>query len=305
MGKIAFVFSGQGAQYPGMGKELFDHLPAGANAFASFDAIRPETSNQCFFGGREELTETSNTQPCMYAVEWAAATALREAGVTCDMVAGFSLGEIAALAYAGVVSPTDGFRLVIKRGQLMHEASEAVDSGMMAVLKLTAKEVEELCSHYDHVYPVNYNCPGQLVVAGLKEELALFAQEVKTAGGRGLPLKVKGAFHTPLMAKAASSFAKVLSDYEMQEATIPLYSNYSGKPYDHDYRNGLAKQLCNPVRWQQCVEHMIESGADTFIELGPGTTLCGLIRKIDSSVRTLHVEDAQSFNETLMEVRSC
>lgn len=302
MGKIAFVFSGQGAQYPGMGKELFDHLPAAADAFAAFDAIRPKTSKQCFFGSKEELTKTSNTQPCMYSVEWAAATALCEAGVTCDMVAGFSLGEIAALAYAGVVSPTDGFRIVIKRGQLMQEASEAVDSGMMAVLKLAAEEVESICSHYDHVYPVNYNCPGQLVVAGLKEELALFAQEVKAAGGRGLPLKVKGAFHTPLMEKAASSFAGVLASYEMKEAVIPLYSNYSGKPYAHDYRDGLAKQLCNPVRWQQCVEHMIAAGVDTFIELGPGSTLCGLIKKIDNSVCAFHVEDVQSFNETLKEV---
>jgi [acyl-carrier-protein] S-malonyltransferase len=304
MGKIAFVFPGQGAQYTGMGKGLYDHFSAAVNIFKEFDAIRPNTSEQCFFGSTEELTQTSNTQPCMYAVECAAALSLRDAGVTCDMAAGFSLGEIAALAYVGVVNAADGFRLVTERGQLMQEASTAVDSGMIAVLKLPAEEVEDLCNQYEHVYPVNYNCPGQLVVAGLKDELALFAQDVKASGGRGLPLKVKGAFHTPLMETAASSFANVLASYEMNEAAIPLYSNYTGKPYDHDYRDGLAKQICNPVRWQQCVEQMIAAGADTFIELGPGTTLSGLIKKIDGTVRTFHVEDAQSFNDTIKEVKS-
>lgn len=305
MGKIAFVFPGQGAQYPGMGKDLYDHLPAAAASFAAFDALRPHTSDQCFFGSEEELTETSNTQPCMFAVEWAAANALRDVGVACDMTAGFSLGEIAALTYAGVVTAAEGFGIVTARGQLMQSAAEAVNSGMIAVLKLAPKTVEELCSHYDHVYPVNYNCPGQLVVAGLEEELSLFAKEVKTAGGRGLPLKVKGAFHTPLMASAAASFADVLAAYEMKKAEIPLYANYSGGPYDNNYREGLSKQISHAVRWQQCVEAMIDAGADIFIELGPKTTLCGLIKKINGAVRTLHVEDHKSFQETLAEVKSC
>ena len=305
MGKIAFVFPGQGAQYPGMGKDLCDHLPVSAGSFEAFDALRPHTSDQCFFGSEEELTETANTQPCMFAVEWAAAVALRDAGVSCDMVAGFSLGEIAALTYAGVVTAAAGFRIVTARGQLMQAAAESVNSGMIAVLKLEPKTVEELCSHYEHVYPVNYNCPGQLVVAGFQEELSLFAQDVKAAGGRGLPLKVKGAFHTPLMEPAAASFAAVLAAYEMKEAEIPLYANYSGERYGDDYREGLSKQISHAVRWQQCVEAMIAAGADTFIELGPKTTLCGLIKKINGDVRTLHVEDSKSFQETLTEVKSC
>lgn len=305
MGKIAFVFPGQGAQYPGMGKDLCAQLPAAAAAFETFDAIRPRTSDQCFYGSEEELTETSNTQPCMFAMEWAAAAVLSAAGVTCDMAAGFSLGEIAALTYAGVVSAEDGFRIVTARGKLMQAASEKTDSGMIAVLKLDAKTVEELCSRYEHVYPVNYNCPDQLVVAGFREELSLFARDVKTAGGRGLPLKVKGAFHTPLMDAAAASFSAVLDDYEMKAAKIPLYSNYSGKPYGEDYREGLAKQISHAVRWQQCVEAMIDAGADTFIELGPKSTLSGLIRKIDNHVRTLHVEDSESLQKTLSEVKSC
>ncbi|HMM06314.1 MAG TPA: ACP S-malonyltransferase [Clostridiales bacterium] len=308
MGKIAFVFPGQGAQYPGMGKDLCDHLPSAAASFAALDALRPGTSEQCFFGSEEELTETANTQPCMFAVEWAAAKALRDAGVACDMTAGFSLGEIAALTYAGVVTAAEGFGIVTTRGQLMQSAAEAVNSGMIAVLKLAPKTVEELCSHYDHVYPVNYNCPGQLVVAGLEEELSLFAKEVKTAGGRGLPLKVKGAFHTPLMESAAASFAEVLAAYPMKAAEIPLYANYSGERYADAgtaYREGLSKQISHAVRWQQCVESMITAGADTFIELGPKTTLCGLIKKINGDVRTLHVEDYKSFQETLAEVKSC
>ena len=200
MGKIAFVFAGQGAQYPGMGQELAQCSPAAAEIFAKLDALRPGTSAQCFGGTDEELKETKNTQPCMFAVELAAAAALEEGGLRADMAAGFSLGEIGALTYTRAVDLETGFHLVCRRGELMQAAAEEQPTAMAAVLKLSNEEVEQICAQFAQVYPVNYNCPGQVSVACAKEQLAPFSAAVKAAGGRALPLKVRGGFHSPFMA---------------------------------------------------------------------------------------------------------
>ena len=175
MGKIAFVFAGQGAQYPGMGQELAQCSPAAAQVFQQLDALRPGTSQQCFSGTEAELKETRNTQPCLYCVDLAAACALREAGVAPAALAGFSLGEIAALTFSGAVSPEDGFSIVCARGEAMQAAAEQTDAAMVAVVKLDNATVEGLCARFRRVYPVNYNCPGQLVVAGAREELEPFS----------------------------------------------------------------------------------------------------------------------------------
>jgi len=299
VGKLAFVFSGQGAQYSGMGRELCENIPAAAEVFRRLDAVRPGTSAQCFSGSAEELSETVNTQPCMFAMALAAAAALTEAGVRCDMTAGFSLGEIAALAFSGAVTLEDGFRLVCRRGELMQEAAEKQDSGMAAVVKLQAAEVERLCAEFVHVWPVNYNCPGQVSVAGLREELIPFGEAVKAAGGRAIPLKVKGGFHSPFMAEAAKSFEALLEGYAFSTPQIPLYSDYTGKPYDRDYVRLLSRQICSPVLWQSIIEDMVQNGADTFIEIGPGTTLCGMIGKTAPAVRSFHVEDCGSLCEAV------
>ncbi|MDR3998187.1 MAG: ACP S-malonyltransferase, partial [Evtepia sp.] len=160
MGKIAFVFAGQGAQYPGMGQELAQCSPAAAQVFQQLDALRPGTSQQCFSGTEAELKETRNTQPCMFAVELAAAAALEEKGLRADLAAGFSLGEIGALAYTGAVDLETGFHLVCRRGELMQQAAEAQPTAMAAVLKLENAAVEALCAQFPETYPVNYNCPG-------------------------------------------------------------------------------------------------------------------------------------------------
>ena len=304
MGKIAFVFPGQGAQYVGMGQDLYEQSPHARKIFDMADQRRPGTSAQCFSGDQEELKQTKNTQPCLYCVDMASAYALQQSGVQPDMVAGFSLGEVAAVAFAGVLSYEEGFDLVCQRGALMQESSLQFDSAMVAVVRLPFETVEALCRKFSYVYPVNYNCPGQLVVAGLREELGAFKEAVKAAGGKALPLPVSGAFHTPFMGKAALGLNQKLHYAHFSTPEIPLYSNYLAEPYRDNARELLVMQLINPVRWVETIENMIADGADTFIEVGAGKTLSGFISKINSEVRVFNVEDSASLAKTLAGVQS-
>lgn len=305
MGKIAFVFAGQGAQHTGMGLELSQTSNAASDVFMSLDALRPGTSQQCFNGDEQALSQTNNTQPCMFAVEMAGAAALNENGIKADMVAGFSLGEIAALTYAGVVDMKTGFELVCKRGQVMQNASEQQETAMAAVLRLSNDEVERICAQFNGVYPVNYNCPGQVSVAGLKSEMPEFINAVKAVKGRAVPLKVNAGFHSPFMAEATDKFAEYLQDISFVSPTVALYSNLTGEVYSDNMKELLAKQISSPVRWEQIVRNMIANGADTFIELGPGQTLCGLIKKIDSSVKTYSAANTEGLNQIIAEVKPC
>ena len=287
-----------------MGRELYETYPTARRVFDALDGIRPGTSEQCFSGTEEELKETKNTQPCLFAVELAAAETLREAGLCGDMAAGFSLGEIAALTYAGAVSLEQGFRLVCRRGELMQRDAEARETAMAAVLKLPNEKVEELCAGFREVYPVNYNCPGQVSVSGAKEEMADFMAAVKTAGGRALPIKVKGGFHSPFMRAAAEDFGRFLEGQELREPALPLYSNRTGGVYGGDMARLLSEQICSPVRWETIVRAMAAEGADTFVELGPGKTLCGLVNKTLENVRAFAVSDRAGTEAVLAEVRS-
>ena len=305
MGKIAFVFAGQGAQYPGMGQELAQCSPAAAEIFAKLDALRPGTSAQCFGGTDEELKETKNTQPCMFAVELDAAAALEEGALRADMAAGFSLGEIGALTYTRAVDLETGFHLVCRPGELMQAAAEEQPTAMAAVLKLSNEEVEQVCAQFAQVYPVNYNCPGQVSVACAKEQLAPFSAAVKAAGGRALPLKVRGGFHSPFMATAAQGFAQVLEECQVGQPEMPLYSNRTGAVYEGDPKALLSQQIASPVRWETIVRNMIAAGADTFVELGPGKTLCGLIEKIDNTVKTYALSTQADLETILKEVKGC
>lgn len=304
MGKIAFVFSGQGAQYSGMGKSLYEASPAAKAVFDTAEQLRPGTIAQCFESPVEELSVTKNTQPCLFCVDLAAAEALREAGVTANAVAGFSLGEVAAVTFAGVFTAAEGFSLVVKRGEAMQTAAEAVDSAMAAILKLENEKVEELCRMHQGVFPVNYNCPGQLVVAGLRSSLSAFIEDVAANGGKAVPLKVSGGFHSPFMESASARLAEVLDGMEVKAPAVPAYANYTAEPYAADTVKALlTKQVSNPVRWQQTVERLLADGVDTFIEVGAGKTLCGLIKRMSRTAKIYNVEDAASLAAAVAAVR--
>ena len=176
----------------------------------------------------------------------------------------------------------------------MQAAAEQTDAAMVAVVKLDNATVEGLCARFRRVYPVNYNCPGQLVVAGAREELESFKTAVKEAGGKALPLAVGGGFHSPFMEGAAEAFAGVLARFAMKDPALPLYANATARPYEGDYRALLVRQMKSPVRWQGTVEAMLAAGIDTFIEVGPGKTLCGLIKKTAPQAAVLQVEDADT-----------
>lgn len=305
MSNIAFLFSGQGSQYPGMGTSLYEGSPAARKVFETADQIRPGTSAQCFTGTAEELSVTQNTQPCLYCVDLAAARALEEAGVAADFAAGFSLGEVAALTFAGVFSDEDGFAFVTKRGQAMEAAAGQTPGAMAAVLKLSNETVEQLCSEFSQVWPVNYNCPGQLVVAGEKEELSRFCEKAAAAGGKAVPLAVSGGFHSPLMEPAAKELSPVLEQLATAAPRLPVYANVNARPYDEETaRELLLRQVKSPVRWQETLEALAAQGVDTFIECGAGKTLSGLVKKTLKGVTVLRVEDMETLKAAVEAVKS-
>ena len=310
MGKIAFLFAGQGAQYAGMGASLEKCSPAAQKVFATAESIRPGTKKQCFSGSDEELRETRNTQPCVFTVALAAAQALQENGVIPQACAGFSLGEVSALTFAGAFTLEEGMRLVCRRGERMQEASEKHPGAMAAVLKLSNEEVEKICLSFSEIWPVNYNCPGQLVVAGNPSQMPQFCQAVEAAGGKARPLAVGGGFHTPYMKEASEEFLRLLKSgaFSMQAPSIPVYSNTTASFYPEEENSGanreelLAGQMQNPVRWQEIMEKLFAEGFDCFIEVGPGKTLTGFGKRIfkeHPNVKLLHVEDEESLHKTL------
>lgn len=305
--KIAFVFAGQGAQYAGMGKALYERSAAARAVFDMAEGMRPGTKQQCFCGSDEALALTQNTQPCLYCVDMAAAAALSEAGIQPSAVAGFSLGETAALTYADVFSDEAGFSYVCKRAEAMAEAAGRNPGFMAAILKLSNETVEQICRELPQVYPVNYNCPGQLVVAGINDSMDALNARVAEAGGRFKQLKVSGGFHSPFMAAAEEKMSAVIAEIPLKAASVPVYANRTAKPFPAEpecLKDEIVKQMTSPVRWEDTVLALSAQGITTFIEVGAGKTLSGLIKKTIKGARILNVQDAESLDRTLAEVRA-
>lgn len=253
MGGVAFLFAGQGAQHPAMGVDLIETSPAAAEVFAIADEVRPGTSEQCRSASKEELSQTENTQPCVFVHDLAAAAALRERGVVPAACAGFSLGEVAALTFAGAFDTRAGFELVCERAALMAAAAERHPGGMRAVIKLDAAQVEGLAKQAgEDCWPVNYNSPQQTVVAGAPEALQELDVLVKEAGGRAMKVAVSGAFHSPYMAEATCGLAAYIeAGHAPSPLLIPVLANMTAAPYPADPQTAsdvLANQVSHAVR---------------------------------------------------------
>jgi [acyl-carrier-protein] S-malonyltransferase len=286
----AFVFPGQGAQFVGMGKDLYENSPVAKEMFEKANEILGFRITDLMFSGTDEdLRQTKVTQPAIFLHSVVLAKTMGEAFQP-EMVAGHSLGEFSALVAAGALSFEDGLKLVYKRALAMQKACEATPSTMAAVLNLPDEKVEEICASIQEVVvPANYNCPGQIVISGSVPGIDEACEKLLAAGAkRALKLKVGGAFHSPLMEPARAELAEAIESTPFSTPVCPVYQNVStvAETSPATIKTNLIAQLTAPVKWTQSVQHMIADGADNFTEVGPGNVLQGLIKKIDGNVQT-------------------
>ncbi|MFT4899167.1 MAG: [acyl-carrier-protein] S-malonyltransferase [Flavobacteriales bacterium] len=288
-----FVFPGQGAQFTGMGKELYNSSSKAKALFEKAnDILGFRISDIMFEGSAEELKETKVTQPAVFL--HSVAVALTTEDFAPDMVAGHSLGELSALVAAKVISFEDGLNIVSKRAQAMQKACELKSGSMAAILALEDNVVETICKETPGiVVAANYNCPGQLVISGEANAVNVACEALKEAGAkRALILPVGGAFHSPLMDPAKEELAEVINSTEFKEPICPIYQNVNAQPVKNPeiIKQNLISQLTAPVRWTQIVKNMLSDGASVFTEMGPGKTLQGLVKKVDRQIETVGVQ---------------
>ena len=304
--KKAFVFPGQGAQKVGMVKDLYDSYSIVREVFEEADdTLGFSLTSLCFEGPDEELMKTCNTQPAILTASTACFRVLRAEGIMPDIVAGHSLGEYSALVAAGSLSFADAVRTVRERGQFMQEAVPLGEGAMAAVLGLEGDKIKEICAAVSAqggvVEAVNFNCPGQIVIAGTAKAVEIAITELKAAGAkRAVLLHVSAPFHSSLMVPAAHRLAEVLAQITIQPAAIPVVANVNGKMETDAavIKDALIKQAASPVLWVDCTKTIQQFGASVFVEVGPGKTLCGFNRKIDRSIHSENVEDIASLQKT-------
>lgn len=307
MGKIAFVFPGQGSQAVGMGKEFYDQFPVAKKVFEEADAaLGFSITDLCFQGPAEELKKTFNTQPAILTMSMACYAVLKEAGVQPEITAGHSLGEYCALVAAEALSFADAVRLVRKRGQFMQEAVPLGEGGMAAILGMDRQEIVDTCKELngqgETVQAVNFNCPGQVVIAGSSQSVEKAAEVLKAAGAkRAIMLPVSAPFHSTLMEPAAAKLAAELEKVTIHNPKIAVVANVNGKILNSaaEIKESLVKQAAHPVLWEDCVATIKAFGATEFVEVGPGKVLTGFTKKIAKEIHTLNVEDGASLQKTL------
>ena len=306
MSKLAFVFPGQGAQKVGMGKDFFDNYDVAKKMFKEADeALDYSIMKMCFEGPEEDLKLTANTQPAILTISCIANEILKENGVQPEITGGHSLGEYSALVAAGVLKFQDAVALVHKRGAYMQEAVPVGEGGMAAIIGVDREKIVEICqsvSAESPVQAVNFNCPGQIVIAGATRGVELAVEELKAAGAKkAVILPVSAPFHSTLMKPAAEKLAVELDKVTLSDAKIPVVANVNAQVLTkaEDIKASLVAQAASPVLWEDCVAKMKEFGADVLLEAGPGKTLCGFNRRIDKSIKSLNVEDVESLEKSL------
>ena len=300
--KTAFLFSGQGTQTPGMGKDLYETYDSARKVF---DSIHTDFDVKalCFEGPKEKLDDTQYTQVAIFAHSMAAAAVLKEKGITADVTAGLSLGEYSALCYAGSFTIQEGAEILRERGKLMAHALPAGTRAMAAVLMLDKEAILQACDAVKEIGVceiANYNCPGQIVISGKKAAVEEACEKLKAAGAkRALLLNVSGPFHSGMLTVAGEKLAQVLADVEIHTPRIPYVANVNAQfvTTAEPVKDLLTRQVSSSVRWQQRVEAMINDGVDTFIEIGPGRTLAGFMKKISKEVKTMNVEKLEDIEK--------
>lgn len=303
--KIAFVYSGQGAQYPGMGQDLYEEYEVVRNVFEEASAALEMDVAALCFEDNDKLNKTTYTQPAILTLSIAIDALLKEKGIEPEMVAGLSLGEYSAFVKAEVLDFTTAVKLVKKRGQYMTDAVPAGKGAMSAVMGLDRDTILEACNEASDlgvVSPANYNMPGQIAIAGIKEAVEKAGELLLKKGAkRVVPLQVSGPFHTTLLAPAAEQLAKAIKQVTIKEPKLPIISNTTAKVFSskEEIAEVMVKQVISPVYWEDSIKKMIDLGVDTFIEVGPGKTLSSFIKKIDKSVTIMNVENKKSLEKTL------
>ena len=307
MSKTAFLFPGQGSQSVGMGKDLADNFSVAREVFEEADqALGFSISKLCFEGPEDELRKTVNTQPAILTVSVAALRVLQQARISFDITAGHSLGEYSALVAAGVLDFADAVRLVNKRGQFMQEAVPLGEGAMAAVMGMEREKVVEICAEVEKeagaVQAVNFNCPGQIVIAGKTVAVEKAAAALKAAGAkRAIMLPVSAPFHSTLLQPAAEKLALELEKVSFHEPKLPVVANVTGKisTNSNEIKQLLVTQAANPVLWEDCVATVAAYGATVSVEVGPGKVLTGFTKKIAPEIATFNVEDMESLQKTL------
>jgi [acyl-carrier-protein] S-malonyltransferase len=304
MSKTALLFAGQGAQYPGMGRDLAERFPTAKTWFDRANAtLGYDLTKICFEGPEPELTKTENAQPGIFLVSWAAFQCLKERvpALTFEATAGLSLGEFTALTAAGAMTFEDGLKVARQRGRFMQEACEMTRGGMAAIIGLDEANTREVCAEAG-VELANLNCPGQIVISGPAEKLAPACELAKAKGAKkAIPLPVAGAYHSTLMAGVQPRLRAALALIPIQLPAVPVISNVTAKPHaaPADIHNRLVEQVTSPVRWEDSMRHLLSQGFTRFIELGPGTALSGFMKRIDKHAQTFNVADGTTLEASV------